>query len=82
MQAERPREKTLLEQIQEQNAKLKPVSRPSEKIKDERRETNSQETLEQQLQALLKARKEELQKFSSESDDGTDNDDDDSDEFD
>ena len=72
---QKPKEKTLLELIQEQNANLKPVTH-----KKEEKPLVDKSSLESKLQALLKARKEELQK--DESSDDSDVSDDDSDEFD
>ena len=72
---QKPKEKTLLELIQEQNANLKPVTH-----KKEEKPLVDKSSLESKLQALLKARKEELQK--DDSSDDSDVSDDDSDEFD
>ena len=71
----KPKEKTMLELIREQNANLKPVTH-----KKEEKPLVDKSSLESKLQALLKARKEELQK--DESSDDSDVSDDDSDEFD
>ena len=71
----KPKEKTMLELIREQNANLKPVTH-----KKEQKPLVDKDSLESKLQALLKSRKEELQK--DDSSDDSDVSDDDSDEFD
>ena len=71
----KPKEKTMLELIREQNANLKPVTH-----KKEQKPLVDKDSLESKLQALLQSRKEELQK--DDSSDDSDVSDDDSDEFD